>query len=330
LFEQDTGHRSSLNHEGGSQVDSDLGSVSDAQGIGLAMTMNDFDESLSHASLHELEKDKASSTNLTPIDSDVLEHLGRDVTLQCGSSYAIHAGTFVRHEKGTSTQSDSLSESGSRSSYSYERPKSQANTASRLVPPTAPKHSVVPKDGDFPEDIINDDLFEGFHASSPEYMPPPDLPAETQAHGNREALRKGDSPDPLKAPSAERSKKRKDFTDHDNSAVKRLRQSSKLQSRDQTPTSKNQFQSSSKPSIEGSCKNSGRESSQISTKSSAVSRSQARHGASEVAPRMPNQDSSGRAHRSRGQNAPRFSARVTSSHHSTRSKSMFQSLHKLS
>ncbi|KAH9876689.1 hypothetical protein J1614_003821 [Plenodomus biglobosus] len=273
------------------------------------MFMENFRESLNHTSQCELDPEKASSTDLSLMHSDALDQLGREV--------------FNR--------SDNISESGSRSSQSLERPKSQANTASRLMPPTVSvsKHFTTHQPA---EDVRK--TFDPVHrksneASSPEYMPPPSSrPTKKQTYGHRQPIqtcRDEGSPDPLQASGSTHGQKRQGSPSHNVTMSKKPRYSSPDRAEDQASQSRHRIAHSSKPSIKASRSRTRPETSQTSMASFAASRSQARNLPSSVAPHTPNYNvPSGGLRRSRGQQPSSSSARDNGpSRHSMRSKSMY-------
>ncbi|KAF1829285.1 hypothetical protein BDW02DRAFT_561435 [Decorospora gaudefroyi] len=116
--------------------------ISETQDVrGPSMLQEVFDEKLAQASHYDKERHDTSSTGFTSIASEELTQMHRDTqsmptTMLRGrdhSSSEEHSSQKMTGE--TLPQSDSISMAGSGSSDSHDRPRSQANTASRMMPP---------------------------------------------------------------------------------------------------------------------------------------------------------------------------------------------------
>ncbi|KAF2848687.1 hypothetical protein T440DRAFT_556510 [Plenodomus tracheiphilus IPT5] len=326
LFEEGTTARAPFSRGDLSQIHTAPDFVPDTQDAeGPTMSIDDFRDSHSRASRRELEQEKGSSTDLSPMNSDVLDHLGRDVEQQSGTTQADRSHENDKHAEEALIRFDNISEPGSRPSYSHERPKSQANTASRLMPPTAAmsKHFASRQYAEEGDDTSS--MSQGYHkldqASSPEYMPPPLRPTKKQTYGHRQSIRnrhEKESSDPLQDLGPRQGEKRKGLDIDRGTATKKPRDSSRFRAEGQSTRSSY----SSKPSSEASRYRKRPDSSHTSINLSTVSHSQARNASSSVAPRTPTQHAHPKSiHRSREEQQPSSSTRSkATSRHSTRSK----------
>ncbi|KAI8931773.1 hypothetical protein NX059_011411 [Plenodomus lindquistii] len=333
LFEEPPGTGISSSHAELSLVDPAAEFVPDTQDMdGPAMSMDNFLDSLNQADLHELEFEKESSTDLSPMNSDALAHLGRDIEQHSDSRYAKHGQGSGTHVKEAMNCSDNVSESGSRSSHTQERPKSQANTASRLMPPsiTTPKrfpmHQSKEKNA-YSAGPVRRRIDE---ANSPEYMLPPPSRltrkgVNVQQHSTY-AYQDEDDHNQLQEPDHGDRQKRKGLASHADSATKKSRVSPQQPAEDESSQLKKRSSFLIRLPIGGSRSKMGPEASQTSVASSAAARPQATDASSSIAPRTPNQRApSGSNNRTRGQRLPPSSTRSTqgrvTKRHSTRSTS---------
>jgi hypothetical protein len=133
LFDDETG-LSLAGHE------SEL--VPETQEVGsLSMPQDVFDERLAQASQHDRKRQDPSSTDFSSIASEELRQMQKETQPMSKSMLRGHDHSSSKHgssqlsAKETPMPSDSVSVAGSRSSHSNERPRSQANTASRMMPP---------------------------------------------------------------------------------------------------------------------------------------------------------------------------------------------------
>lgn len=330
LFETHTGAQNPSSEGNISQINAfqeEVPGNHDAEGP--TMSMDNFHESLNHTSRYELGPEKASSTDLSLMNSDVLDHLGREVDQKSGSGYSKCGLNNKKHTNETFNRSDNISESGSRSSQSLERPKSQANTASRLMPPTVSvsKHFTAHQSAKGGRMALDPVHRKSNKVSSPEYMPPPSSrPTKKQTYGHRQPIqtrRDEGSPDPLQASGSTHGQKRRGSPSHTGTTSKKTRYSSPNRAEDHASQSRHRPAYSSQPSIKASRSRTRPKTSQTSVTSPAASRSQARNLPSSVAPHTPNYNvPSGGLRRSRGQQASSSSARGNApSRYSTRSKS---------
>jgi hypothetical protein len=123
-------------------IDHDFQFVPETQEVGsLSMLQEVFDERLAQASHHEAERQNLRSTDLSSIGSEDLSQMQKDV--QSVSTPMLRGHDHISSKPGSSqlsaretpVRSDNNSVAGSLSSQSLERPRSQANMASRMMPP---------------------------------------------------------------------------------------------------------------------------------------------------------------------------------------------------
>ncbi|KAH9879650.1 hypothetical protein IAQ61_001469 [Plenodomus lingam] len=328
LFEERNRIRNSSNQRDHSQLNPapEPEPILDAQDAEApSMSMDEFWESLNQASKSELGIEKASSTDLSLMNSDALDHLGRDIEQPSSSNYA----KSKKHVDDALIRSDNVSESGSASSQSHERPKSRANTASRLMPPTVTiaRHAAVhqPK-GDDSRTVVQAKCKLN-ETSSLNGMAPPLRPVKKQTYSQRQSILtrpEPGSPDPLQGLDLTYSQKRKNAAAFDRSMTKKPRSSSQYPVEDQSFRTKHSSSYSSKPSTEASNSKIRSDSLQTPVDQSAGSRSRTRNALSTTfKPRASNQNAPPDAvYHSRNQQTSSSSARGKEpTRRSTRSKS---------
>jgi hypothetical protein len=120
-------------------VDPEAESVPETQEVGsLTMSGEVFHERLAQASQQEKKFQNRGSTDLSSIESDDLEKIQMEMqpmSLRGNDHSPSKHGSSQKHAQKTPMNSDNVSVAGSRSSQSQDRPRSQANTASRMMPP---------------------------------------------------------------------------------------------------------------------------------------------------------------------------------------------------
>ncbi|KAG9380160.1 Macoilin multi-domain protein [Pyrenophora tritici-repentis] len=130
------------------------GLVPETQDVGaLSMSQHVFKERLARASQEEQRPRDSSSVDFSSIASEDLIQLQREAQptsrpmlrgREC--SYPKH-GSSQKHVAKVSSKSESDSVAELRSSQSYDRPRSQANTASRMMPPEHNSHRSQSRNG---------------------------------------------------------------------------------------------------------------------------------------------------------------------------------------
>ncbi|KNG50780.1 hypothetical protein TW65_01758 [Stemphylium lycopersici] len=116
--------------------------VSDTQNMGgLSMSQDFFTERLTQATPQQAGRRATSPTELSEMDSDELTRLQKEVQpvpasrlRGCNNNHSNPGGSRST-KMVVPVRSDGNSTDGSHSSHSQERPRSQANTASRMMPP---------------------------------------------------------------------------------------------------------------------------------------------------------------------------------------------------
>lgn len=106
---------------------------------GLPVPYGDFDEAFGPVAHKTPPSQHSSSTELSIIDSErmaqIEQEVGFDLPLTRGHERGVSKQCLVQaYAMETSVQSDSLSVEGSSSSFSQDRPRSRANTTSRIIP----------------------------------------------------------------------------------------------------------------------------------------------------------------------------------------------------
>lgn len=119
------------------------------------MSQDFFAERLAQATPQQAGPRAASPTELSEMDSDELTRLQKEVQSVPASKLRGCNNNISKPEGSRSTarvapvRSDGVSADGSHSSHSQERPRSQANTASRMMPPpTGTPHQSQTRDDD--------------------------------------------------------------------------------------------------------------------------------------------------------------------------------------
>ncbi|KAF1938941.1 hypothetical protein EJ02DRAFT_353412 [Clathrospora elynae] len=150
LFEEDAGAEELLDEFSLSLVNREVEQVPETQEFGgLSMSLDDFDQRINQASHHPTKHQNTSSTDLSIISSDEMDQIQRDAQPMSTLMLRGYDRSSSKHNDAMETpmRSDNVSVSDSHSSHSHDRPRSQANTASRLMPPPGNvSHHSQPRD----------------------------------------------------------------------------------------------------------------------------------------------------------------------------------------
>jgi hypothetical protein len=240
---------------------------------GLSMPQDVFDERLTQASQHEANRQSSSSTDFSSMGSEDLRQMQKDVQPESRSGLRDHDYSFTKHgssqmnAKETALRSDNVSVAGSRSSHSQERPKSQANTASRMMPPpdNVSHHvrSRIQVQGGSAKASSRHGLFDNTDqkfsssgTSTPDFMHPPSSVSKHtySQHDPRNVARNGSRQSTPRTMEQSHSEKRKSSTSQTerDTAAKKQRTSSQSYPVVPSSASRNYSPYASKPSVVGS------------------------------------------------------------------------------
>jgi hypothetical protein len=276
---------------------------------GLSLPQNVFDERLAQASQQERKRQKSSSTDFSSISSEELRQMQKEAQPVSTSMLRGLEYSSSKHDssqvgaKETPMRSDNVSVAGSRSSQSNERPRSQANTASRMMPPpnneshhfrsrnqaqdggtVSSRHALFNKSGQ---------KFSSNGTSTPDFMhPPSSVRKQTYSgHDPRNFIRTGSRQRTPRVMEQGHTEKRKSSTDQSEreTAVKKQRTSSQAYPVVSSSASRNYSPFNSRSSVVGSRSTTQADPAYVQGATSTSSRSKTQASSSSIQPRTSSQ-----------------------------------------